>query len=335
MQKPFPELTYLKLQFMGNEVPILPDTFLGGSAPRLRSCHLTFILYPGLQKLLSSASHLVDLYLEGIPYSGYISPEAMVTCLSTVPSLKHFRVHFQSPRSRPDPRASQCPPLLTHTILPALTNLEFFGVSEYLEDFVSRIDAPLLASVDITFVHQYFFETPQLHQFFSRTGKLRTLNQPSLGYEEEYAFIKVSTESDSVSFPLYLSILCVKSDLLPSSMAQVCSSSLPPFSTLDVLRVERYWGSHMHDNIDNTRLLELLRRFTTVKSLYLNGDTELRVLSALQDLPKGRVTDVLPALKNLFLEGHTLSEPLWAAIAQFVGARQLSGHPIIVHGWDR
>ena len=59
MQVPFPELVDLWLELHSNrEVPVIPDSFLGGSAPRLRSFALDRIPFPGLPKLLSSATHL-------------------------------------------------------------------------------------------------------------------------------------------------------------------------------------------------------------------------------------------------------------------------------------
>src|SRR6266849_8476646 len=74
MQVPFPELTDLQL---GSYLipPVIPDSFLGGSAPRLRRFSLSNIPFPGLSKLLLSAAHLVGLHLSDIPHSGYISPE--------------------------------------------------------------------------------------------------------------------------------------------------------------------------------------------------------------------------------------------------------------------
>jgi hypothetical protein len=76
MQVPFPELTYLKLFLSrGKTMPVIPDSFLDGSSPRLRSFSLRCIPFPGLPELLLSATHLVDLRL---PHSGYFSPEAIV-----------------------------------------------------------------------------------------------------------------------------------------------------------------------------------------------------------------------------------------------------------------
>src|SRR5216684_3747626 len=83
MQKPYPALTDLhiwRVRWADHvEVPIVPESFLGGSAPRLRHLGLEYIPFPGLPKLLLSATHLVTLHLRRIPNSGYITPEAIVT----------------------------------------------------------------------------------------------------------------------------------------------------------------------------------------------------------------------------------------------------------------
>ena len=83
MQEPFPELTFLQLLSYGEPVPTVPDSFLGGSFPRLR-----FLVFPGLPKLHLSATHLLVLRLSNIPHSGYISPYAMVSALSTLICLQ-------------------------------------------------------------------------------------------------------------------------------------------------------------------------------------------------------------------------------------------------------
>jgi hypothetical protein len=87
MQKPFPELTHLLLTSddLGT-VPVIPDSFLGRSAPRLQRLKLDGVPFPGLPKL--STTHLANLHLYDIPHSGYISPEAMVTVLSALTCLE-------------------------------------------------------------------------------------------------------------------------------------------------------------------------------------------------------------------------------------------------------
>jgi hypothetical protein len=143
VQEPFPELKYLLLWSDGKTVPILPDSFLGGSVPRLQSLDFSLISFSGLPKLLLSATHLVDLRVCNIPHSGYFSPETMVTALSTMASLGELQLEFESPRSCPD-LASRPPPPPIRFVLPVLAGFQFKGVSEYLEDLVAHIDAPRL-----------------------------------------------------------------------------------------------------------------------------------------------------------------------------------------------
>ena len=125
MQKPFLELTDLVLGIVNDDSPILPNSFLGGTAPRLRSLWFCNVPSPGLPKLLLSATHLVDLKLQNIPPSGYIPPEAMFTSLSTLTSLKNLSLHFQFPLIS-DPEG---PPPLTRSILPSLSKIRFQGAS--------------------------------------------------------------------------------------------------------------------------------------------------------------------------------------------------------------
>ena len=97
MQEPFPALTHLILSSDIEIAPAVPDSLIGGSAPRLQSLQVEHLSIQGLPKLLFSATDLVHLKPLHIPHSGYISPEAMVTCLSTLPRLEKFYLKFQSP----------------------------------------------------------------------------------------------------------------------------------------------------------------------------------------------------------------------------------------------
>ena len=177
MQQPFPALTCLKLRSHDRKEPVVPtcSSFLGGSAPCLQSLYLEGISFLGLPKLLLSATHLVHLDLWGIPYSGFISPDVMVTSLSVLTRLETLVIMFDSPdspRNYPDWK-SRHPPLQTRTLLPVLTWFQFHGVDEYLEYLVARIDVPQLSDLEITFYPQLVFNTPQLIHFISRTPKLK------------------------------------------------------------------------------------------------------------------------------------------------------------------
>jgi hypothetical protein len=146
VQQPFPALTSLQILPRGNAgdaALVLPDSFLGGSAPQLHTLSLDSVSFPVLPNLLLSASCIVHLGLSRIPDSAYISPEAMVTCLSAMTRLLTLDITFESPPSRPNPR----PHFQARALLPTLVAFWFKGANEYLEDLLARIDAPLLDSL--------------------------------------------------------------------------------------------------------------------------------------------------------------------------------------------
>ena len=332
MQEPFPELMFLYLELSSKEelVPIVPDSFLGRSAPRLRVLLLEGILFPGLPKLLLSATNLVDLYLWNIPHSGYISPDVVVTALSTLTSLQRLDLGFRSPRSHPD-QASRLPPHPTHTVLPSLTTIFFKGVCEYLDDLVARIDAPQLNNLYIMFFNDVVFDAPQFIQFISRTPTLKAVENAHVVFGHLKAIINSSSRYE-------VGISCRELDWQVSSLEQLCSSHFPPLSTLEDLYIyERLYGEQpdWQDNIENTLWLELLHRFTTVKNLYLSKEFAQRIVAALQELVGGRTTEVLPTLQNIFLEEVEPGGHVQEDIGRIVAARQLSGHTITVSHWKR
>jgi hypothetical protein len=185
MQKPFPALTRLELllRVMHKGDSFLPASFLGGSAPQLRTLILFCIPFPGLTNLLLSATQLVHLKLLQIPRSGYLSPEEMLTCLSVLTRLESLNIQFKSAESYAD-QNSPHPALQTRILLSVLAELEFSGGTEYLEVLVARIDAPLLDKLDITFFHEQTFDTPQLFQFIGRIPKFNSVDEAhvSLAY---------------------------------------------------------------------------------------------------------------------------------------------------------
>src|SRR6266403_514645 len=225
MQVPFPQLTRLLLISYGESPPVVPDSFLGGSAPHLQFSELSGIPFPGLPKLLLSATHLVTLYLLNIPHSGYFSPEAMVGLLSwTALSLR-----LQSPQSPPDWESRRLPPL-RHSVIPALTYFEFKGVIEYLEDLVSYIDAPQLDYSHIASFNQIDFDGPRLAQFISRTS--------ALGDHEAHVEFDNSTASVRLPSPSAIENLCREPGWQLSSVAYVCNSCLPPLSMIEDLYID-------------------------------------------------------------------------------------------------
>ena len=331
MQVPFPELTVFGLYSTDKMVQVLPDSFLGGSAPQLQSLSFQGIPFPGLPRLLLSASNLTFLRLWDIPHSAYIPSEAMVTVLSTLTSLQLLLLRFQSPLFRPD-QPSRRPPPSTRSVLPVFKSFFFNGASEYLDDIVACIDTPRLDDLSITFLNEIEFDTPQLIQFISRTPAFQAFKGAHLRFENDYARINLPQSSRVLSFE----ILCTDVRWQISSMGHVCTSCLPPFSTLEDLYISVRQDSRslLPDNTENTQWLELLRPFASVMNLYLSGQVLQRIVPALQELVGARTMEVLPTLQNIFLEELQPPGHVQEGIGKFVSMRQVAGHPIAVTHWD-
>jgi len=335
IDEPFPELTSLKLMSFGQNVPVLPDSFLGGSAPRLLSLDLYGIPYPAIGNLLSSTTNLVRLSLEHIPHSGYIAPETFVPFLSMLPRLESLALQFQYPRSRAQ-RENRHPPPLTRVVFPNLTLLDFHGDIEYLEDIVSQIETPVLDEARFWFFNQLVFDTPLLGHFIRRTETFMTIHTARIQFLIPYIAVTLPGLGETVDddrVALDLSISCEPLDWQLSAFTQVLDSSLSSLQTVESLEIEVY-REDWQDEIEVIQWRELLHPFTSVKDMTLTYKESVRLVApALQELAGERATEVLPALQNLFFQTHDWrpSGPVKEAIGQFIATRQLSGHPVTVH----
>jgi hypothetical protein len=339
MQVPFPELAGLYLSFKWFLYgPFLPDSFLGGSAPRLRYLCLDRIQFPGLPKLLLSATHLVHLYLHHIPYYEYISPDAMAACLSST-SLERLLLEFDpqiSPRSYLDlKRRRPFPP--TRSVLPTLMNFSFKGVNEYLEEFVARINAPALYQLSTTFFHDGDLKAPELSQFINRTPTLGAYDEARLIFLRYDGLVRLRQSHPERSDHGMVEVKIISNEPRQQLLflAQICTLSLRLLLITEDLYIVGERSPLLLSWDENTELLGLLLPFTAVKNLYLCHSFTPRIVDALQELTGGRITEVLPALQNVLLEEYPPWEPLEKGIAEFISARQLINHPVAFSVWDR
>jgi hypothetical protein len=329
MQKPFPALEHLALwpDADGEDGPVLPDTFLGGSAPRLRGLTLHRITFPTLPRLLLSSSDLFWLHLHDISPPGYIPPRSMVTYASALTKLEFLIIEFKSPASIPD-RTISTPFRPTRAVFSSLTHFQFRGTSEYLEDLVAQFNAPVLEVVNITLFNQPFLG--------NHWGQLRRLIRYSpIGDRAEIVFTGGEAKIDLLDAFLArfsLRILC-PTEVQVSSMAQIFREVWLPLSYVDWLDFQDE-GFHEQStwqvDIDSTAWRDIIREFDAVHTLRISRGLQSPILSVLQRLDE-QSAGVLPALQDLYLGGYELSG---SNIEPFITERQRSKRPVTVHSWE-
>ena len=332
MKKPFPVLTRLQIGSNDRNVPVLPIGFLGRSAPSLRSITLSGIPYPALPALLLSASNLFALELRGIPPTGYISPQAMVTCLAALPRLTTFDIQFQSATPLPEPPR----PPITRIVLPALTSFEFKGASEYLEDLVSRINGPQLDQILIVYLNQFVdFQVSQLSKFIERSVALTPFRHAQVTFSSDrvsfdmcrHEYRRTEIHPTSCRPPTRTFISCRGIDWQVSHIAQVLSQFSATLSDIICLKLELpdELPPAQVEGVDGAEWLLLLHQFSAVQTMHASGKLARLVVSTLEDIPQEMVADVLPSLGLIDLKDQPAS-----SIENFVVARRLSGHPVTI-----
>ena len=233
MQEPLPALVNLFLATFYEESPVvLPDAFLGGYAPRLRSLVLQGVAFPAFPKFVLHATTIVFLSLINIPDSWYtfVSPKAMATCLAALPGLESLCIMFLSPPLSP---LRPSLPQRMRSVLPALTSFRFKGVSEYLEGVIARIDAPHLDVLHMMFFMDLIFDIPQLHKFIGRTGSPIPHNPAQLQFSGDAVRIFLGSLTTSIWFE----IKCEEPDWQLSSVTYLCNDHFSLLSQVEQLDI--------------------------------------------------------------------------------------------------
>ena len=298
------------------------------------------IPFPALPTLLLTTKDLVELRLWSIPHSGYLSPDAMVICLSSLTKLENLILRFQSPESRPN-RSIRSLPLLARVTLPCLTQFQFYGVNDYIEDLVAQMNIPLLHHLSITLFGEPLFDISQLNQFISRVEKFKVLRRALLEFDSFSNAAQFSLSEDPIDgTTLVLPISYTELEFqLPFLEALSGSSSSPlqlsSLERLDIL-IEYTEPDSWDYDAENIPWLELLQPFTAVKDLYLDNRYVLDLAHTLHELTGEGTTEVLPALQRIFVQEYEQSGDTnaQAAIGLFIAARQLSGQPVTIHNWE-
>jgi len=340
---PFPSLERVRIMSnddMGQAVLPGAGSLLGGSAPCLKSVHLDGVVFPfsELRQILLSASDLVELRLCNITDPGYFSPESLVTGLTALERLRRLEVHFHPSIIFSDSISNDTgPPPSERAALSSLTFLAFRGPSEYLENLVARIDFPSLNFVIIKFLNDFFFEIPQLCEFISRVDALKSPNE---------VIVKPSQETASITFTqrgerrrnlgeLFLVISGGPLEWQLTSATQIFTQLSPLLSSVKTLSIGKYPSSPAEEEDileDSIPWLEFFRPFSGAWSVRITERLAPDVALALGGVADDMVSEVLPGLITLFLEGHSNYPFAREAAERFIAARRLSGHRVDLFG---
>jgi len=195
------------------------------------------------------------------------------------------------------------------------------------------MDTPLLDNLFISLFNQSIPATAQFTQFMNRAPKLKVHDDAHVAFG--YLSVQLSL-GRAIEKGLRISYGAVHWHV--SSAAQVCTSSLfqafsPTVERLYICDSHARWQGDIR--LETDHWVDLLRPFTSVKSLYLSQVIVPRIAPALQELIGERVVGVLPALQTLFLEDLNLSEPVQEAIGSFISGRQFSSHLVAVSRWEK
>jgi hypothetical protein len=120
-------------------------------------------------------------------------------------------------------------------------------------------------------------------------------------------------------------------------MAQLCRAHSLLLSQVESLEISGDTDSQveLQDSVETPQWLDLFRPFIAVQSLYVSQKLGLLVVHALQELNVERASEVLPALRNLFLKGFRPCVPVEEVVKPFLAARRLSHRPVVVESWEQ
>jgi hypothetical protein len=245
----------------------------------------------------------------------------MVACLSSLNKLESLSLGFRSRQSFPD---QPSPPPLSRVVLPALIRLFFNGMSKYSEELVAHIDTPMLNQLDMTFFPNPTFDVRHLKEFISRAKGLKPSKAAELRISSLSIHLDLQEPHSSSMGVSYDGI-----DWQISSLALLCGQVSHLFSLVE--RLDLPPASPPRSIRGSTQFLEFFRPFTATRSLYVPESLGPIIASALQELIGERATEVLPNLRDIFLERSAETGSIQEAIQPFVDARRLSGRPVAVH----
>ncbi|KAN0136230.1 hypothetical protein V8E53_006090 [Lactarius tabidus] len=335
-EQSFPALEYLRLGLEsretvlgGRQALVFPDNFLGSSTLQLRVVRLQDTVFPTFPRLLSASENLVSLQLINIPASGILTAQDLALGLSSATQLESLKIDIYGALV---PHSSIQNGLEPRTVLPALLEFQFAGESLYLNALASRIDTPIIKQIGATFFSGFDGYTDELCGLFARGEELRSsrcrkTHIQYFGQSTVFTHHFTRLPSSPGSFRVQVMDRGWPRDHV-ALVTQICRG----FQSLGILhkvaQVEIDEHSYWPRVLITSLWLNLLRALSGVKRLHVVDTLVPNVVSTLAKVSGEETGEILPALRDLHLQGEPGTS---AAIEPFITARKLYGLPISVH----
>jgi len=196
-----------------------------------------------------------------------------------------------------------------------------------MEAVLSRMTTPLLERLQARFFLQLNFSVPHLLEFMGAAQNLRIYSADFLFFKG-FVDVRVYPRDGAPMFSFHLDIPCRPIDWQVSSAAQISRILRTVFSTVEhlTLNLPRYFrvfeSSSEANESDRTQWRELLRSFSNVKILRVNGDHYGQISRSLQVDDGESPLELLPDLEVLHYTGF------YDEFKVFIDARQDAGRPV-------
>ena len=320
----YPMLEYLIIappRKYKSAVLTLPETL---QAPHLRHLTLACFSIPIGSRLLTAAVGLTVLSLVMRPSSNF-QLNFLLQWLLFMPQLETLVIVFRYTGSNRDvERRLMDNPTTTHVTLPNLRQFTFVGVSAYLEAVV-RITAPRLEKLNIEFFPQSTYSVPRLVQFMDTT-KLR-FDSAKFEFSEERVNVEVYFRGAEM-YGLKTSVQCLGLGWQVACVVQIFNSLNPVSSTVEHLTLKHSVhsrSSEEHDGVDRAEWRELLKPFSSVKTLHVDNGLVEELSHSLRLDDGEHPLETLPELQELTYSGRGDTDD---AFKSFIDARQDAGCPV-------
>ena len=291
--RPFPNLENLILLSRGCVRLTMPSAFRWGR--HLRRLHSTGITIPAL--IRCSSRNLVDLQLHEVLNPWDFSRNVLSDDLPWMAQLQSLSLHLHPTTID---IVSVSPPFLNRAVLPALTRLQYRGITEDLENLVARIDAPSLEDIEVRFPRKSITKFSEFTAFIGRIEIHKSYRQAHV-LSSEHA-ISISLITPGVPTRLKFQLFCKPLSEQLSYMAQIFTGLSALLFHVEDLRINVTRQSKQEDASYTRRWLKLLNLFEGV-----------------------------PALHGLYIpQPGPRHVPLRQALVSFMTLRRLSRHPIAI-----